>query len=364
MSIKPSLKTISKIPTYVPGGSKSDSKKTIKLSSNENALGTSPKVKQAFAKSKHELHRYPDATCVELREELGKYYNLPMEQIICSNGSDELIRMIAKVFASSGDEVLSSQYGFLAYEIAALAAGAKSVIAKEKNFTTNIDNLLTKVTKNTKIIFLANPNNPTGTSIPFYEIKRLHKNISKDTILVLDSAYSEFIDDKDYKDGLEFAKKHKNIVILKTFSKIFGLGGVRVGWGFGSKEVIDFLYKIRDVFPVSLPAQRAAIAALNDKSFTQKSKQHTIKWVKKLNEFFDYLGFDTTASKGNFVTITTTKKTKFTIDDFFEYLKTNGIVARPLKGYKMNNSLRISIGTNSEMKKLIAVAKKFCSGKA
>lgn len=255
MSIKPSLKSILDIPTYIPGGSKSGKDKTIKLSSNENALGTSKKAKRAFVKSKDELFRYPDATCVKLREEIAKYYNLPADQIICGNGSDELLRMIAKTFAGVGDEIISSEYGFLAYEIATLSVGAKSVIAKEQNFTTNIDNILAKVTDKTKIIYLANPNNPTGTYIPFSEIKRLHKNISNDTILVLDSAYSEFIDEANFEDGLEFTKQHNNIIIAKTFSKIFGLGGLRIGWAFSSPEIIDYLNRIRDVFPVSIDAQ-------------------------------------------------------------------------------------------------------------
>ena len=282
--ITPTFRKIN-LEAYKPGRSISkNNKKIIKLSANESALGTGKKVQNVLNIFDKKISKYPDSKFKSLTHAISKKYKCNQKQIICGSGSDEIIQMLCQLFLKKGDEVIVSQYSFLMYRIYARIVDAKVKFSKEINFKVSIKEILKRVTKKTKIVFLANPNNPTGTYLTNKELVELRKKLSSRILLVVDDAYFEYMINKDYRSGLEIFKNKKNVFILRTFSKIHGLASLRVGWGYGDKRIIDELYKIKPPFNVNKIAQVCAIEALKDKEFIKKSVKHNILWCKKIKK--------------------------------------------------------------------------------
>jgi histidinol-phosphate aminotransferase len=323
----------------------------IVLSANENPLGPSPKTKEAFTATAGELHRYPEGGAVALRQAIGKRFRLDPERIVCGAGSDELISLLINAYAGPGDEVLYSQYGFLMYAISAKAAGAIPVAAPEKNLTADVDALLEHVTENTRMLFLANPNNPTGTCLPASELSRLRDNLRDDVLLVIDAAYAEYVGAEDYNAGEALVENHDNVVMLRTFSKIFSLASQRLGWAFGPPAVIDVLNRVRGPFNVTASAQAAGIAAVEDLEHVAASRAHNDRWLAWLTQQLGMLGVEAPPSAGNFVLARFADKAG--ADAAYAHLMSRGIIARLMGGYGLPESIRITVGLEDENRALI-----------
>ena len=338
-----------KIEAYKPGKSKFKKlKKIIKLSANESALGMSPSVAKIISNQKLNLERYPDGKSELLRKEISKKYKCNFEKIICGAGSDEIIQMICQLFLKPKDQVVVPQYSFLMYRIYANIVGAKVVFAKEINFKVSITEIIKKVTKNTKIVFVANPNNPTGTYLTKKEIIELRKKLNKRILLVVDDAYAEYMKNEDYKSGLELFKNMDNVFILRTFSKIFGLASLRVGWGYGSKKIINALNIIKPPFNVSHIAQLAATEALKDKKFIDQSIKHNFLFAKKIKTYLEQYQIFSNSISANFLLLDF-KNCKHTAKYLYEKLKQRGIIVRSTEdGYHIRNKLRLTIGSKQE----------------
>jgi histidinol-phosphate aminotransferase len=352
------------IEPYVAGKSKAAkaAMDIIKLSSNENNLGASPLAIQAVVDHAKNIHRYPDSSCAELRKAIAEVHNLDAERIICGAGSDELIGLLVHAYAGAGDEVLYSQYGFLMYKIYTQAAGATPVVAKEKNLTASVDALLAKVTDRTRLVFLANPNNPTGSYLSWEELQRLRAGLRKDIILVIDAAYAEYAEKLDYSDGrgLVYSEDTTNTVMLKTFSKIYGLSSLRLGWGYFPKGVAEVINRIRGPFNVSAVAQIAGIAAVRDKQYTGYVKAHNLAWLEWLSSEISELGFTVHPSIANFILVEFKDKKK-TAKAANEFLMERGFIPREVSGYGLPNCLRITVGKDDENKALVEALKDFKS---
>ena len=338
-----------KIEAYKPGKSKFKKlKKIINLSANESALGMSPSVAKIISNQKLNLERYPDGKSELLRKEISKKYKCNFEKIICGAGSDEVIQMICQLFLKPKDQVVVPQYSFLMYRIYANIVGAKVVFAKEINFKVSITEIIKKVTKNTKIVFVANPNNPTGTYLTKKEIIELRKKLNKRILLVIDDAYAEYMKNEDYKSGLELFKNMDNVFILRTFSKIFGLASLRVGWGYGSKKIINALNIIKPPFNVSHIAQLAATEALKDKKFIDQSIKHNFLFAKKIKTYLEQYQIFSNSISANFLLLDF-KNCKHTAKYLYEKLKQRGIIVRSTEdGYHIRNKLRLTIGSKQE----------------
>ena len=337
------------IKPYKPGKSKIKKlKKIIKLSANESALGMSPRAKKIISDKKLKLERYPDGKSELLRREISKKYKCNSNKIICGAGSDEVIQMICQLYLNPKDEVIVPQYSFLMYRIYANIVGAKVVFAKELKFKISVSEIINKVTKKTKIVFLANPNNPTGTYLTKKELLELRKKLNKNILLVVDDAYAEYMKNKDYKSGLDLFKNKDNVFILRTFSKIFGLASLRVGWGYGSKKIIEALNIIKPPFNVSLLAQLAAVESLKNSKFIEISIKHNLIFAKKIKSFLErYKIFSNTIS-ANFLLLDF-KRSNHSAKEFYEKLKNKGIIVRSTEdGYHIKNKLRLTIGSRSE----------------
>jgi histidinol-phosphate aminotransferase len=254
--------------------------RVIKLSSNEAALGPSPKAMEAYAERQTTLHRYPLGDSGELRAAIAEVHGLDPARIICGAGSDEVLSLLCRAYAGPGDEVIHTAHGFLMYAIYALSVGATPVAVPERNLTADVSAILAAVTPRTKIVFLANPNNPTGTYLPKQVVEGLRAALREDIVLILDAAYAEFMDTPDYDDGTALATNTPNTVITRTFSKIYGLGGLRLGWGYGPKAIIDTMERLRSPFNISSAAQAAGAAAVRDRAHIAKAKSHNAKWMK------------------------------------------------------------------------------------
>ena len=290
------------IEAYKPGKSSVKKlKKIVKLSANESALGMSPKVRKVISNKYLNFFRYPDGKSTLLRNQISKKFKCDPNKIICGAGSDEVIQMLCQLFLNPKDEVILPQFSFLMYRIYAKIVGANVVFAKEKNFKVSISEIIKKVTKKTKIVFLANPNNPTGTYLTNYELLKLRKKLRKNILLVVDDAYAEYMQNLDYKSGLELFKNNQNVFILRTFSKIYGLSSLRVGWGYGSKKIIDALNVIKPPFNVNEVAQKAAVEALKDNKFITRSIRHNIIYARKLKKFLDKYSINSNEVSANFL---------------------------------------------------------------
>ena len=293
------------IAPYTPGKSPvpEPGRKVFKLSANETPFGPSPKAIAAYRDAAEHLEDYPEGTSRVLREAIGRAFGLDPDRIICGAGSDEILNLLAHTYLGRGDEAISTAHGFLVYPIATMANGATNVVAPETEFTADVDAILKLVTPRTKLVWLANPNNPTGTYIPFDEVKRLRAGLPPHVLLVLDAAYSDYVSRNDYEIGIELVATTDNTVMTHTFSKIHGLAALRIGWMFGPANIVDAVNRIRGPFNVSTPAMRAAVAAIEDTAHQQMSKIHTEKWIKWLTDEVTKLGLKVTPSVGNFILI-------------------------------------------------------------
>ena len=353
------------IEAYQPGKSAAPAGvKLHKLSSNETPLGPSPRAIEAFKRAAEKLETYPDGAATRLREAIGAKYGLDANRIICGNGSDDLLALIANAYLDPGDEAIYSQYGFAVYPIAIRGAGATPVVAQEKDHRADVDAMLAAVTEKTKIVFLANPNNPTGTYLPFDEVKRLHAGLPPHVLFVLDAAYAEYVRRNDYASGLELVATSDNVVMTRTFSKIHGLAALRVGWAYAPAHVIDAMNRIRGAFNVNAAAIEAGIAALADDAHVAKSLDHNDRWLERLTRDIGALGLKVTPSVGNFILIhfpTSGAKTAAAAD---AHLKSKAIIVRRVAGYGLPNALRMTIGTEAENEAVIAALRDFMGAKA
>jgi histidinol-phosphate aminotransferase len=338
------------IAPYVPGRSSTDDgRKVIKLSSNENPLGTSKEAIVAFAEHKLDLERYPDASAANLREAIAAKYDLDPARIIYGTGSDEILHLITGAYAGHGDEVIHVKYGFAVYEIAARRVGATVVAAPDNDYATDVDAILACVTQATRIVFVANPNNPTGTFTPRSEIARLHAGLPPHVMLVIDQAYAEYIEAEDDDHGLEMARTLPNVVITRTFSKIYGLAAERIGWGYGSAEAVAAMHRIRAPFNITSAGQAASIAAIKASGFVDHSRAHNKQWRTWLADEIASLGnagLRAVPSKANFLLVLF--EGTLTAETAYKKLMDHGYITRWLPGQGLGQGLRITIGSESE----------------
>jgi len=348
------------IAAYVPGKSKGSKGVTLhKLSSNETPLGASEKAIAAVANVAEHLELYPDGSSTALREAIGEVYGLNADRIICGAGSDEILSLLAYTYLAPGDEAIYSEHGFLVYDIAIRAAGATPVVAPEKDLTTDVDAMLERVTERTKVVFIANPNNPTGTYLPFEEVRRLHENLPANVLLVLDAAYAEYVRKNDYESGMELAATAENVVMTRTFSKIYGLASLRLGWGFGPAHIMDAMNRIRGPFNVNGPAIAAGIAAVRDKAFLERAVDHNETWLPWVTAELEKLGLSVTPSVGNFVLIHFPDVEGKRAKDADAFLLDRGCVLRLVGNYGLPNSLRMSIGSEEANKTVVSALAEF-----
>jgi len=334
------------IDAYVPGKSTAPGvDKIFKLSSNETPLGPSPKAVEAYMAVGAHLQDYPDGASTELREAIGRAFGLDPARIVCGAGSDELLNLLAHAFIGPGDEAIHTTHGFLVYHIATLGAGGKPVIAPETNHTADVDAILARVSPRTKLVYLANPNNPTGTYLPFDEVRRLQRGLPPDVLLVIDAAYAEYVRRNDYESGIELVATCSNVVMTRTFSKIYGLAALRLGWLYGPAHVVDALNRIRGPFNVNQPAIAAGVAAIGDMAHVEMSRAHNEKWLAWLTEEIGKLGLPVTPSAANFVLIHFPTTPGRTAKDADAFLTKRGLILRAVGAYKLPNALRMSVGT-------------------
>ena len=337
------------IEAYKPG--KSSIKKlrnVIKLSANESALGISTRVKKIISNKNLNFSRYPDGKSKALRIQISKKFKCSMDRIICGAGSDEIIQMLCQLFLKPKDEAIVPQFSFLMYRIYAKIVGANVIFAKEKKFKVSFKEIIKKVSKKTKIVFLANPNNPTGTYLTKGELLELRKRLRKDILLVVDDAYAEYMKNKDYKSGLNLFRNKQNVFILRTFSKIYGLSSLRIGWGYGSKKIIDALNIIKPPFNVNEVAQKAAVESLKDNKFISRSVKHNLIYATKLKNFLNKYDINSNKVSANFLLLDF-KRCKLKANYFYEKLKKKGIILRSTEdGYKIKNMLRLTVGSKND----------------
>ena len=329
----------------------------IKLSANESALGPSPKAIKEYNKVSKNFKRYPDTNGTTLKKVIANKFKIDKDRIVLGSGSDQIFELACNAFIKKNDEVIVPKYSFIIYRIYSKLNGAKIIYAKEKNFTISVKDILSKVTRKTKVVFLANPNNPTGTYITKKEVMHLRKKLRSDILLVIDDAYSEYLNEKDYLSGLKLFSKYKNVLVTRTFSKVYGLAGLRVGWGYASKEIINTLNLIKPPFNVNRPALFAASAAVRDVSWLKKEVNHIRKWNKILFKKFKEMKIATNESKINFLLLNF-DRVNISSKKVFQKLGNAGILVRAMNIYGIKNSLRITIGKSKENKKLISIFRK------
>jgi histidinol-phosphate aminotransferase len=348
------------IEPYVPGKSSAAGvAKVFKLSSNETPLGPSPHAIAAYKKVAMHLEDYPDGAASALREAIGRAFGLDPARIVCGAGSDDLLNLLARAYLADGDEAIHTTHGFLVYPIATLGSGAKPVVAPETNYTASVDAILAAVTKKTKVVFLANPNNPTGTYVSFDEIKRLHRALPPRVLLVLDAAYAEYVRRNDYESGIELVATNDNVVMTRTFSKIHGLAALRLGWMFGPPHVVAAINRIRGPFNVNGPAIAAGIAAIEDHVHQDHAREHNDRWLSWLAQEFEKLGLTVTPSVANFLLIHFPVTKGRTAGDADAFLTARGLILRQVGAYKLPNALRMSVGTEEANRLAVAALKEF-----
>ncbi|PWB82095.1 MAG: histidinol-phosphate transaminase [Methylocystaceae bacterium] len=351
------------IDPYVPGKSAAPrAARVFKLSANESPLGPSPKAIRALCDLAPHIAAYPDGSATRLRRAIGAAHGLDPERIICGAGSDDILALLAHAFVGEGDEGVYSQYGFLEYRIVILAAGGTPVVAPETDYTASVDALLGKVTERTKIVFLANPNNPTGTYLPKAEIERLADALPSHVILVIDAAYAEYVRRDDYSAAIELVASRENVVMTRTFSKIYGLAGLRLGWGYASPHVIDALNRIRGPFNVSSAAIEAGIAAVEDGTHIEAAIAHNDRWLTWLTREIRALGLEVLPSVANFIAIRFPDEPGRTAADADRFLTSRGFVLRAIGAYGMPGFLRLTVGSEEANRGLVAALGDFAQG--
>jgi histidinol-phosphate aminotransferase len=354
---------VMEIHAYVPGkSSAAGAAKVYKLSSNETPLGPSPKAIEAMRGVADALALYPDGAATRLREAIGARYGLDPARIVCGSGSDELLALLTSAYVGPGDEGLFTEHGFLVYRIAILAAGGVPVVAPERNLTADVDAILARVTGRTKVVYLANPNNPTGTYLPFDEVKRLHAGLPPHVLLVLDAAYAEYVRRNDYASGLELVAQAENVVMTRTFSKIHGLAALRLGWMVGPGPVVDAVNRIRGPFNVNAAALEAGIAAIRDEAHVAASVEHNDRWLAWLTRELGGLGLTVTPSVGNFVLVHFPQEAGRTAADADAFLSRRGLVLRRVDAYGLPGALRLTIGTEEANRLVVEALRDFLGG--
>jgi histidinol-phosphate aminotransferase len=346
---------ILEIEAYMPGKSAAPAGvKLHKLSSNETPLGPSPQAIKAYKSVADQLELYPDGSSLRLREAIGARYGLDPARLICGSGSDELLSLLTNTYIGPGDEGIFTAHGFLVYKIAIKAAGGTPVVVPEHELTTDVDAILKAVTPRTRIVFLANPNNPTGTYLPFDEVKRLHAGLPGNVLLILDAAYAEYVRRNDYASGLELVATSDNVVMTRTFSKIYGLANLRLGWMYGPAPVVDALNRIRGPFNVNGPAIEAGIAAMQDEAHVANAIAHNDCWLEWVTAEIGNLGLEMTPSVGNFLLIHFPDTPGKTAREADAFLTQRGLILRAVGAYGLPNSLRLTIGSEEANRLVIA----------
>ncbi|MEE8623617.1 MAG: histidinol-phosphate transaminase [Alphaproteobacteria bacterium] len=338
------------IEPYVGGRSRlDDRKRVIKLSANEGALGPSPRAVEAYKKAAAEMQRYPDGACAELRAAIGRRFGLEPERIVCGAGSDELLTLLARAYAGPGHEVLHTEHGFLMYPIIARSVGATPVAVPETGLKADLDQLCAKVTEKTRIVYLANPNNPTGSYLSADELERLRARLPDRVLLAIDAAYAEFVTRDDYAPGIDLVDGGDNVVMTRTFSKIFALAGLRLGWAYCPPGIAGVLNRLRMPFNVTAPAQAAGVAALEDVAFTDAARAHNEKWRDWLGDKLVEIGLRVYPSAVNFVLVRFPDEPARNARAAEQFLNAKGIIPRRLGRYGLNQCLRITVGLEHEM---------------
>lgn len=349
------------IEAYVQGKSTAKGSRIFKLSSNESPFGAPPSAIAAFREQSEKLELYPDGSAAALRTAIAARYALNPANIVCGAGSDEILQLLAHAYLGPGDEAIYSEYGFLVYPIAIKSNGATAVVAKETGQTASVDALLACVTPRTRMVFLANPNNPTGTYLPFSEVRRLHAGLPSTALLVLDAAYAEYVRRNDYESGIELVGNADNVVMTRTFSKIYGLAGLRLGWCYAPAHIADVLNRVRGPFNVSAPAIAAGIAAIKDQAFIDNAIAFNEQAVDAMTAAISKLGIQVTPSVGNFLLLNfdgANDKTAQTADTF---LLERGFIFRRMDAYGLPNALRLTIGDEDANRAVLAALKDFMS---
>jgi histidinol-phosphate aminotransferase len=353
------------IEAYVPGKSAAPGVAKIhKLSSNETPLGPSPKARAAYNAVADKLELYPDGASTKLRDAIARRFGLDAARIVCGNGSDDLLHLLAAAYVGPGDEGIFTTHGFLVYRIAILAAGGTPVEAPETRYTADVDAILARVTPRTKIVYLANPNNPTGTYVPFQEVKRLHAGLPPTTLLVLDAAYGEYVRANDYSAGLELASTCDNVVMTRTFSKIHGLAALRVGWMYAPEHVCDAIHRIRGPFNLNTAAIEAGAAAVDDAAHVEMARDHNAKWLPWLSAEIARLGFEVTPSVANFVLVHFPNRPGRSAADADRFLTARGVVVRNVGAYGLPDALRVTIGAEESNHAVVAALADFAKATA
>ena len=344
------------LPPYV-GGKETllGQEKIFKLSANENPLGASPNALEAYRMAGENLEIYPDGHSVALREALAKAHKLDVNKIVCGFGSDELLQIMATAYLQPGDEAIHTEHGFLVYKLASQATGARPVSVAETNLTADVDAILDAVNDKTKIVFLANPNNPTGTMISASEVRRLHAGLQENMLLVLDGAYAEYVLTTDYEDGFALVEETQNVVTTRTFSKIYGLAALRLGWAYCPSPIAAVINRLRGPFNVSTPAQLAGIAAIEDQAHVQASIKHNDEWRDRLFQQISGAGFEVLPSHANFLLIKFDPENGLSAAQAEQKLNERGLILRGLTAYGLPDALRLTIGTEEANQLVIEV---------
>ena len=351
------------LPEYVPGDRELKGiAEPIKLSSNESTLGPSPQALKAYADAATQLHRYPDPDQNELRDALAEHFGLAVNQLICGNGSAELIQILIHAYVGEGDEVLLSEYGFPLYRIFAISQGASVALSSEVDCVTSVDSLLECVTPKTKLVAIANPNNPTGTYLSGSEVRRLHANLPEHVLLLLDEAYAEYVTAEDFESGLKWADETENVVVARTFSKLYGLAALRIGWMLAPQRVFQTMQRFRITFNANGPALATAEAALHDVEYTKQVQHHNHLWRKRMTEELEAQGLNVIPSMANFLLIQFLDEPKSNSEAAANALKCNGIIPRPVSAGSPPNCMRITIGKSEENQAVLHTLKQFMKG--
>ncbi|MFQ5958456.1 MAG: histidinol-phosphate transaminase [Alphaproteobacteria bacterium] len=336
-----------------PGG------RVIRLASNESPLGPSPRAVAAYHEAAATLHRYPDGGATALRTALAARHGIDAGRIVCGDGSDELLALLARAYAGPGDEVLYSEYGFLVYPIAARTAGAEPVATPEPELRADVDALIARASARTRVVFLANPNNPTGSYLSDRELRRLREGLPESALLVVDAAYAEYVGEADYSPGKDLVEDFDNVVMTRTFSKIYGLAALRLGWAYCPAAVADVLNRVRGPFNVTGPALAAGEAALADREHTAKARRHNDRIRPWLTDALSRLGLEVHPSVGNFVLVRFPRAEGRDADTAHAFLTERGIIPRTLREYRLPDSLRITVGLEDDLQALVDALAEF-----